>query len=99
MMRMSTKGHHATRIMMIAMTVRVPRILFYGLFFISTGGMFFYWYTATDFVLKQGRSLIYLVPLLPFVALPPTCVFFIMLNRWFSESGDKTGAAPPVPLK
>ncbi len=85
--------------MLLALTIKVPRILFYGLFFISTGGMFFYWYTATDFVLKQGQSLIHLIPILPIVALPPTCMFFIMLNRWFSESEAKPRGAVPLTKK
>ncbi|MCB9771486.1 MAG: hypothetical protein H6754_02925 [Candidatus Omnitrophica bacterium] len=72
--------------MLIAILVTVPRVVFYLLFFIATWGMFFYWYSATDFILKNGWSLILLIPLLPIITLPPTLMFLTMLNRWFSQA-------------
>ena len=81
--------------MVLALTTKVPRLVFYGLFFIATWGIFFYWYVATDLVLKQGQSLVNLFPLLPFIALPPTAGFLIMLNQWFAQPDEK--AAVPGP--
>lgn len=72
-------------VMLLALTLKVPRVVFYGIFFVAVLGMFFYWYVATDILLKNGRSLIYLLPLAPFVTLPPTAGFFLMLDRWFAE--------------
>ena len=72
--------------MLIAILVTVPRVVFYFLFFIATWGMFFYWYSATDFILKNGWSLILLIPLLPIITLPPTLMFLTMLNRWFNQT-------------
>lgn len=73
----------------LAMMWRPSKAIFYIFFFTAALGMFFYWYVATDFILRQHRSLLYLLLVAPFVTLPPTVGFFLLLNRWFAETARK----------
>jgi len=72
-------------IIILALVLKVPKIVFYFFFFFSVLGMFFYWYVATDLLLKNGRPLVYLLLIAPLVSLPPTAGFYILLQRWVAE--------------
>ncbi len=72
-------------LILIAMFVKVPKVVFYGFIPVAIWGMFFYWSTATSFVLKYGLSAMNILVLLVSMALPPTAAFFVLLNQWFSR--------------
>lgn len=73
-------------LILVAMSVKVPRIVFYGFIPVGIWGMFFYWSASTSFGLKHGLSLLNVLLLLFFVALPPTAAFFVLLTQWFNQS-------------
>ncbi len=73
-------------LILVAMSVKVPRVVFYGFIPVGIWGMFFYWSASTSFGLKHGLSLLNVLLLLFFVALPPTAAFFVLLTQWFNQS-------------
>ncbi|MCB9757551.1 MAG: hypothetical protein H6753_03895 [Candidatus Omnitrophica bacterium] len=72
-------------LILIAMFMKVPKVVFYGFVPVAIWGMFFYWSMATGFVLKYGLSARNILVLLVLMALPPTAAFFVLLNQWFSR--------------
>lgn len=76
-------------LILFAMSVKVPRVVFYGVIPVGIWGMFFYWSSATSMILKHGVSLFTILFLVVFMALPPTAVFFVLLSQWFNHLKEK----------
>ncbi len=72
-------------LILLAMSVKMPRVVFYAFIPVGIWGMFFYWSAATGFALKHGLSFLHVALLLIVVALPPTAAFFVLLSQWFNN--------------
>ena len=72
-------------LILVAMFVKLPKLVFYGFIPVAIWGMFFYWSMATSVILKYGVSFISILVILALVALQPTAAFFVLLNQWFSR--------------
>ncbi len=73
-------------LILLAMSVKVPRMVFLGFIPAGIWGMFFYWSFALSFAIKQNLGLRNLMLLLLLIAMPPTAAFFVLLNQWFNQS-------------